>query len=119
MDHLMNPPPLMQGSLHIPHQPKIYIPNRKHIMEFVVAKSTSSKNGGFVNTITHDAEVKHESLGTIFRKKRFCVKTKEALTIGQTVDLDLSKFEIATLESQVTDENGEIITISTNWLFLV
>lgn len=77
-----------------------------------IAKSTASKNGGFVNTLTNE-QVVETALGKSVRKTRFLFKSLEELKVNTKVEIDLGDFDIVPIKS-MNEDTGEEIT--NNWL---
>lgn len=84
--------------------------------DFVVIKSTASKNGGFINTLEHNAVVKVFG-ATKTVKQRVLLKTDTELSKDQTDKLDLSQFDIVPRTS-VVEVDGVGRVINSNWLQL-
>tara|TARA_R110000764_G_scaffold234790_8_gene328898 strand:+ start:1318 stop:1605 length:288 start_codon:yes stop_codon:yes gene_type:complete len=91
-------------------------------MKVLVIKSTESRNGGFVNTVTVEA-VKQSVFGKSIVKQRYLTKTEEAIIsdgddeLDITDNFDMAMFTINVIPSQSVDEStGEAVNRDNSWL---
>ena len=84
-------------------------------MKFKVTKSTKSTNGGFVNTLEGVSTSKVFGV-TKTTKHKFLFKTDEEIPVGTEDELVLSDYNQNAFTSDVLDEHGETITITSVWL---
>jgi hypothetical protein len=84
-------------------------------MKFKVTKSTKSINGGFVNTLEGESTSKVFGV-TKTTKHKFLFKTDEEVLVGTEDEITLSDYNQTPFTSEVLDEKGEVVTITSIWL---
>lgn len=86
-------------------------------MKASILKSTESKNGGFVNTLSVQGIKKDPILGDMTVNDRYYFKTPNEREMEEFENFSLANYSINPIKSTITDaETGEEKTIVSKWL---
>lgn len=86
-------------------------------MKASILKSTASKNGGFVNTLSVQGVKKDPILGDMTVNDRYYFKTPAQREMDEFENFSLANYSINPIKSTIVDEeSGAETTIVSKWL---